>query len=93
MKISKSDTGTKIQISQKEWESIGKKAGWTKEAYLTSPVKPQFAPQLCPVKGCGKKFIPDPDVEEGEICPFCRKKQVVPHINMYDMGEGQGLNA
>ena len=32
MKIIKTASGKKLKISKKEWTSIGKKAGWTKEA-------------------------------------------------------------
>lgn len=32
MKIIKTASGKKIKLSKKEWESIGKKAGWMKKA-------------------------------------------------------------
>lgn len=32
MKLVKAENGNKLQVNRSEWESIGKKAGWIKEA-------------------------------------------------------------
>jgi len=47
MKLIKTASGNRIKISKKEWESIGKKAGWMKKAQvevfdLSSPMNTKY---------------------------------------------------
>ena len=52
MKLIKTASGKKqIKISKKEWQSIGKKAGWTKIAQPVPPVQQEQQAQPSPQSG------------------------------------------
>jgi len=83
MKIIKSASGKKqVKISKKEWESIGKKAGWVKTANGPSWATKEddlFECTYCGEEssGCEISQPPDPSEPWNYSCPKCYKKNTL----------------
>jgi len=70
MKLVKTASGKKLKISKKEWQSIGKKAGWMKKAREEGfeGKSPQIQENI-------KKVAPNPDAFSGnDSCAICKAK-------------------
>jgi hypothetical protein len=95
MKITKTPNGKRIKLSQKDWEKIGKKAGWTSEAQAAPAKAPTKAPTKTPTKTPQKpgkqspfkpprpKITPNPKAQKEEDS----KKKLIEKIEKTEKAE------